>query len=308
MFFARVKGKHYKTAGIEAVKSEPTPSLPDSDSGNDSELDENNQSVGIENKPKDAVIRQPVGECDSESELPCSCPRRRFVAAPSSLPMPAVESNRKALEEFIKDHYRAGAFNVCKRQPWPVTSGPPMRMHTNPQAVPTYHRKPTKVPLHFREEVRAGLEADVKKGIIRRVPDGTPDTWCSRMVIQPKKNGRARRTVDLSGLSKAGRHESHHTRSAAEIAKSVPSGKLKTTLDCVDGYHGVELAEEDRHKTIFATEWGLFEYCRVPQGYLPSGDSYTKHTDMIMETCPNSPKIRDHEKIIDDTIVWSDDI
>ena len=46
VFFARVKGKHYKTAGIEAVKSEPTPSLPDSDSGNDSELDENNQSVG----------------------------------------------------------------------------------------------------------------------------------------------------------------------------------------------------------------------------------------------------------------------
>ena len=115
-------GKYLKTAGIEAVKSEPTPSLPDSDSGNDSELDEeNNQSVGIENKPKDAVIRQPVGECDSESELPCSCPRRRFVAAPSSLPMPAVESNREALEDFIKDHYRAGAFNVCKRQPWPVT-------------------------------------------------------------------------------------------------------------------------------------------------------------------------------------------
>ena len=47
--------------------------------------------------------------------------------------------------------------------------------------------KPTKVPLHFRDEVRAGLEADVKKGIIRRVPDGTPDTWCLRMVIQPKK-------------------------------------------------------------------------------------------------------------------------
>ena len=58
------------------------------------------------------------------------------------------------------------------------------------------------------------------------------------MVIQPKKNGRARRTVDLSGLSRACRHESHHTRSAAEIAKTVPAGKLKSTLDSVDGYHG----------------------------------------------------------------------
>jgi hypothetical protein len=93
------------------------------------------------------------------------------------------------------------------------------------------------------------------------------------MVIQPNKKGRARRTVDLSGLSKTGKHESHHTRSAAEIVKTVPAGKLKSTLDFLDGYHGVELAEEDRHKTIFATEWGLFRFLRVPQGYLSSGDS-----------------------------------
>jgi hypothetical protein len=78
------------------------------------------------------------------------------------------------------------------------------------------------------------------------------------MVIQPKKNGRARRTVDMARLSKAGKHESHHTKSVAEIAKSGSAGKLKSTLDCVDRYHKVKLAEEDRHKTTFATKWGLF--------------------------------------------------
>ena len=74
------------------------------------------------------------------------------------------------------------------------------------------------------------------------------------MFIQPKKNRRARGTVDLARLSKAGSHESHHTRSVAEIAKSVPAGQLKLTLDWVDSYQGVELAKEDRHKTTFATE------------------------------------------------------
>ena len=53
--------------------------------------------------------------------------------------------------------------------------------------------------LHFRDELRAGLEAYVKKGVLERVPMGEPDTWCSCMVIQPKKLGRARRTVDMSG-------------------------------------------------------------------------------------------------------------
>ena len=107
------------------------------------------------------------------------------------------------------------------------------------------------------------------------------------MVIQPKKSGRRRRMVDLSGLSRAGRHESHHTRSAAEIAKSVPAGKLKSTLDFVDGYHRVELAVEDRHKTMFNTEWSMFRYLRVLQGYLSSEDSYTKHTDAILDACPS---------------------
>ena len=164
---------------------------------------------------------------------------RLFVDPPEKLPFPATASNKKALEEFIRNHYKAGAFNTCKRQHWPITAGHPMKIHTPADASRTYCRKPTKVPIHFREEVKAGLEADVNKGVLERVPVGEADTWCSRMVIQPKKNGTARKTVDLSGLCRAGRHESHHTRSAADIVKSVPAGKLKSTLDCVDSYHGV---------------------------------------------------------------------
>ena len=87
----------------------------------------------------------------------------------------------------------------------------------------------------FQGSVKADIEADVKKGILERVPAGEHDTWCSRMVIQPKKSGKARRTVDLSYLSKHGFDESHHTPSGPVIAKHVPSHKYKSTLDCVDG-------------------------------------------------------------------------
>jgi hypothetical protein len=90
---------------------------------------------------------------------------------PDQLPMPPTTSNRKALEEYIKEHNKTSAFHLCKRQHWPVTAGPTMKIHTAPDAVTTYHRKPTRVPLHFREEVRAGLEADVEKGILEREED-----------------------------------------------------------------------------------------------------------------------------------------
>ena len=103
------------------------------------------------------------------------------------------------------------------------------------------------------------------------------------MVIQEKKNGKGRRTVDLSYLSKNGLDESHYKRSAPMIAKSVPGNVYKSTLDFVDGYHRIPLAEADRLKTMFATESGKFCYMRAPQGYLSSGDSYSKYTDAILE-------------------------
>jgi hypothetical protein len=85
-----------------------------------------------------------MGECDPEIDLPCSCPRRVFVEPPDQLPMPATASNKKVLEEFIKNHSKAGAFNTCKSQHWPITAGPPMKIRTPSDAPRTYCRRPTK--------------------------------------------------------------------------------------------------------------------------------------------------------------------
>ena len=102
--------------------------------------------------------------------------RRNFVDPPKEMHMAAKDSNGKALEEFIRKQYKTSAFNTCKRQHWPVTAGPPMRIHTPEGAGPMYCKKPTRVPLHFMKEVRAGLEAEVKKGVLERVPVGEADT------------------------------------------------------------------------------------------------------------------------------------
>ena len=65
-----------------------------------------------------------------------------------------------------------------------------------------------------------GIEEDVKRGILEKVPPGVPDTWCTRMVITAKKDG----------SPKAGVRETHHTRSPFNVVHSVPSGKLKSTV------------------------------------------------------------------------------
>ena len=102
------------------------------------------------------LFRQPPGECDSESDLPCSCPRRSFSELPEQLP--------------IRDYFKDSAFNQCRRQPWPMTTGKPMRIHTKPETVPYCCKNPTLVPLNFWAQVKADIVANVMKGILERVP------------------------------------------------------------------------------------------------------------------------------------------
>ena len=52
-----------------------------------------------------------------------------------------------------------------------------MRIHTKPETIPYCCKKPTMVPLNFRAQVKADIEADMKKGILERVPASEHDNW-----------------------------------------------------------------------------------------------------------------------------------
>merc|ERR1712105_157919 len=64
-------------------------------------------------------VRQPDGECDPDSPLQCSCPTREQVQPPQKIPFPATVKNRLRLENYITEHFKSSAFNVCRRQKMP---------------------------------------------------------------------------------------------------------------------------------------------------------------------------------------------
>ena len=107
-------------------------------------------------------------------------------------------------------------------------------------------------------------------------------TWCHRMVVVSKKSGSPRRCVDLQPLNRYATRETHHTPSPFHQARSVPRSTYKTVLDAWNGYHSVPLHEDDRHLTTFLTPWGRYRYRVAPQGYVSSGDGYTRRYDEIV--------------------------
>ena len=244
----------------------------------------------------------PVKDTISDGEQ-CDCPKRSMPPPlPTTIPFPATEVNAEKLKQWLLKYYAASTFNVCPHSQLPLMTGPPLALMIDPKATPVAIHSPIPVPLHWQDKVKAGLDRDVNLGVIEPVPVGEPVTWCHRMVVCRKKNGQPRRTVDLQALNKHCARETHHTPSPFHQAMSVPGGKKKSVFDAWNGYHSVPIRECDRHLTTFITPWGRYRYRTTPQGYIASGDGYTRRFDEIVSDFPNKTKC------IDDTCMWADSI
>ena len=83
-----------------------------------------------------------------------------------------------------------------------MMTGEPLRLYVDPDAKPYAVHKPAIIPIHWQEQVFNDLERDVRLGVLEKLPQNTPVTWCSRMVVAPKADGSPRRTVDLQHLNR----------------------------------------------------------------------------------------------------------
>ena len=128
-----------------------------------------------------------------------------------------------------------------------------MRLMIDSDAIPTAHHSPIPVLLHWQDAVKAGLDRDVRLGVLEPIPIGEPVTWCHRMVICAKQNGTPRRTIDFQPLNLHATRETHHTQSPFHQARSVPQGMKKTVFDAWNDYHSIPLHPDDRHYTTFIT-------------------------------------------------------
>ena len=183
-----------------------------------------------------------------------------------------------------------------------MMSGPPLALHIDPTATPKPCHTPIPIPIHWQEEVKRGLDRDVRLGVLEKVPLGTPVTWCHQMVVCTKKNGSLRRTINFQPLNKHATRETHHCPSPFHQARAIPRGTKKTIFDAWNGYHSIALREEDRHFTTFITPWGRYRYMTAPQGYIASGDAYTSRYDALVA------HVMSKTKCVDDALIWSSDI
>ena len=135
-------------------------------------------------------------------EIHCECPKRTLPPPrPASLPFEPCDVNNTKMKQWLLDRFAASTFNKCPHQPLPMMSGPPISIHIDPSAKPTAVHTPAPIPVHWKEEVKKQLDADVALGVIEKVEPNTPTTWCHRAIWVRKADGSPRRVVDFQTLN-----------------------------------------------------------------------------------------------------------
>ena len=98
------------------------------------------------------------------------------------------------------------------------------------------------------------LDKMLAAGIIEPVEE---TEWISPMVVQEKKTkGEIRICVDLRKLNDACLHDPFPTPFTDEVLGNVGGQEVYSFTDGFLGYHQIQIAPEDRHKTTFATKMG----------------------------------------------------
>ena len=113
-------------------------------------------------------------------------------------------------------------------------------------------------------EVREHIEALLKSGVITE----SQSWYASPVVVVRKKDGTLRLCIDYRELNEKTHKDAHPIPRLDESFDATKDGKFFSTLDLQSAYNQIEVEIEDRSKAAFTTPFGLYEFARMPFGYV----------------------------------------
>ncbi|KAG7578907.1 Reverse transcriptase domain [Arabidopsis thaliana x Arabidopsis arenosa] len=148
------------------------------------------------------------------------------------------------------------------------------------------------------DAVNAEVEKLLKIGSISeaRYPD-----WLANPVVVKKKNGKWRVCVDFTDLNKACPKDSFPLPHIDRLVEATAGNKLLSFMDAFAGYNQILMHPDDREKTAFITDRGIYCYKVMPFGLKNAGATYQRLVNRMF-----SEKLgKTMEVYIDDMLVKS---
>ena len=101
------------------------------------------------------------------------------------------------------------------------------------------------------------------------------------MVLVKKVNGKWRMCIDFKKLNKACLKDSYPLPRIDQLVDATSGHELLTFMDAFFGYNQIRMAPEDKEKTTFITNRGLYCYRVMPFGLKNAGVTYQRLVNKI---------------------------
>ena len=124
------------------------------------------------------------------------------------------------------------------------------------------YRQPYRVSPAVRNSIDHHVQQMLDQGIIQ--PSVSP--WAAPVVLVRKKDGTERFCVDYRQLNKVTKRDSHPIPHIQDTLDCLHGTSYFSCLDLRSGYWQVEVDDDSKPKTAFATHSGLYEFRRMPFG------------------------------------------
>ena len=165
-------------------------------------------------------------------------------------------------------------------------------LHINKSVVPQAQRY-RKTPFPLRKKIEEKLKELEDNDIIEPATGPTP--WVSPLVATPKPRDPSdiRLCVDKRRANKAILRERHDTPTIDELIAELSGAKIFSKVDLKSGYHQLELDEESRYITTFATQFGLKRYKRLSFGISSAAEVFQNTIRQVIEGIPGVLNVSD---------------
>ena len=172
-------------------------------------------------------------------------------------------------------------------------------LHIDPDVKPVAQPL-RRIPFNLRSKVDDKINELIAHDIIEEVDGPTP--WVNPVVIVPKSNSSdIRLCIDMRRANEAIIRGRYPIPTVDELLQNMNGSKVFSKIDLKWGYHQLELTEESRDITTFATHSGLYRYKRLLFGVSSASEQY-QH-----EIAAALAGIEGVENISDDIVIHAPD-
>ena len=184
-------------------------------------------------------------------------------------------------EEEKRKHYEVlSTYADCiSRGPWDLGSAKGVKHTIDTGSARPIQVPPRRVPFHKRQEMRRQVEEMLEAQIIE--PSESP--WSFPVVLVAKPDGTQRSCVDDRALNKVTKRDLYPLPRCDDILESVAGAQWFSHLDLLRGYWQIDVVEEDREKTAFATPDGLYQFRTLSFGLTNAPACFMRAMHLVLK-------------------------